>query len=361
MVTRRMRFVRRPSLAAPLRSTNAAAFPFTTPFALSFSMPFLPRATAFAPGSIGNFGPGLDILGCAVEGAGDTVTAEWCDATEVVLLDPGHADLPKEADRHTAGIAAIDVVRRATALGTTHPARGIALRVRKGLPLAAGQGGSAASAVAGAVAVNALLGEPLGQAELLLAALAAEERVAGRHLDNVAPALLGGIVLVRSTDPVDVVALPVPRGLWIVLATPAQSLRTADGRDVLPREVTRGTAVYQAAQVAAVVAACHASDLALLGRAMEDRIAEPARASLLPGFGDAKDAALAAGAVGSSISGSGPTSFAICDSERTAGNVARAMCAAYERAGLACVARVTRPDRQGVRLEAPAAAPAGSR
>ena len=121
-------------------------------------MAFLACATVYAPGSIGNLGPGLDVLGCAVEGAGDAVVAQWHDQPGLVILDPGHPDLPRQAEQHASGIAALGVIRRATALGITHPARGIALSVRKGLPLAAGQGGSAASAVAGALAVTASSG-----------------------------------------------------------------------------------------------------------------------------------------------------------------------------------------------------------
>jgi homoserine kinase len=316
-------------------------------------MPFLTRVTAYAPGSIGNLGPGLDVLGCAVEGAGDVVVAEWTDEPGIVLRDPGHPTLPATAARHASGIAAMAVVRRATTLGTTHPAHGIALTVHKGLPLAAGQGGSAASAVAGAVAVNELLGAPLGRDELLAAALVAEAEVAGRHLDNVAAALIGGIVLVRSTDPMDLVSLPVPDRLWIVLASPAQQLRTADARSVLPKEVPRDVALHQAAQVGAIVAACHANDVTLLARAIDDRIAEPARAPLLPGFARAKRAALDAGALAMSISGAGPTAFALCGNPQDAAAAAQAMCAAYDTAGLKAVARVTRPDRTGARLELP--------
>ncbi len=314
-------------------------------------MPFSTRATAFAPGSIGNFGPGLDILGCAVDVGGDTVEATWCDEPGVSILDPGHATLPTEAQRHASGIAALDVLRRASALGGTTLTRGVGLRVQKGLPLSAGQGGSAASAVAGAVAVNALLGAPLTATDLLAAALAAEAVVAGRHLDNVAPSLLGGLVLVRSLEPIDVIALPVPRHLRLVLAVPAQQLRTADARAALPSNIARVDALHQAAQVGAIVAACYSGDLAQLGRAIDDRIAEPVRARLLPGFADAKRAALDAGALGVSISGAGPTSFAVCASDAIAAVVAPAMCAAYEASGLSCVAGVSRVDRLGARVQ----------
>ena len=182
-------------------------------------MPFSLRATARAPGSIGNLGPGLDILGCAVEGACDSVTAEFVDQPGIVVLDAGHPELSTNPDEHASALAALAVVKRASSLGAM-PSSGIALRVTKGLPLSAGQGGSAASAVAGAVAVNALIGSPLGRDDLLEAALAAETRVAGRHLDNIAPSLMGGIVLIRSLDPIDVLSIPVPDNLYVVLARP---------------------------------------------------------------------------------------------------------------------------------------------
>lgn len=314
-------------------------------------MTFPVRASAYAPGSIGNLGPGLDILGCALEGAGDTVTAEFAASPGITVLDPGHPSLSTDPSQHASAIAALAVIRRATHLGATTPSGGIALRVSKGLPLSAGQGGSAASAVAGAHAVNALIGSPLSRDELLEAALFSETQLAGRHLDNIAPSQMGGIVLVRSIEPIDVVALPVPAALHIVLAFPEQRLRTADARAVLPVEVSLNIALHQAAQVAGIVAALHAGDLALLGRCIDDRIAEPARMPLLPGFQKAKFAALNAGALGVSISGAGPTAFALCDDEKVAGAVAQAMCDAYKKAGSECSARITRPDLTGARVE----------
>jgi homoserine kinase len=301
--------------------------------------------TAFAPGSIGNVGPGLDILGLAVAGEGDAVRAEWLDERGIRMLDPGHPELPREAERHTSGLAARAVLRRLADDATG--GRGIGLSVRKGLPLSGGQGGSAASAVAGAVAVNALLGGPLGPMELIEACLDAEEAVAGRHADNIAPSLLGGLVLIRSMDPLDVVRLPVPADLYVVLTKPEQRMRTAEARAVLPREVSREVALHQAAHVAAMVAALALEDYALLARSVDDRIAEPVRAGLLPGFAEAKAAALAAGALGSSISGSGPTAFALARGRENAERVAAAMAAAYRARGAKCSARVGPVDRDG--------------
>jgi homoserine kinase len=304
--------------------------------------------TAFAPGGVGNIGPGLDILGLAVAGAGDEVRAEWTRERGIQLRDPGDPSLPRDPARHTAALAAQAVL---AAAGERLEGRtGIALTVRKGLPLAGGQGGSAASAVAGAVAANALLGAPLGRAELLAACLVAEEIVAGRHLDNIAPSLLGGIVLIRCMEPMDIVKLPVPEELTVVLVRPEQSLRTADARAVLPVTVLRDIAIHQAAQVGAIVAALAGSDYDLLGRAIDDRIAEPVRASLLPGFAEAKAAALGAGALGSSISGSGPTAFALARGPETGARVAEAMVAAYAAAGHRAAARVAPVDRVGARL-----------
>jgi homoserine kinase len=301
--------------------------------------------TGFAPGSVGNVGPGLDILGLAVAGDGDAVRAEWLAEPGVRMLDPGHPELPREAERHTAGLAARAVLARAgpdRARG-----RGIGLSVRKGLPLSGGQGGSAASAVAGAVAVNALLGDPLGRMELIEICLDAEEAVAGRHADNVAPALLGGIVLIRAMAPLDVVRLPVPADLYVVLARPEQRMRTAEARAVLPREIPLAVALHQAAHVAAMVAALALDDYDLLTRAVDDRIAEPARSRLLPGFAEAKSAALAAGALGSSISGSGPTAFALARGPESADRIAAAMAGAYRARGMACQVRAGPVDRAG--------------
>jgi homoserine kinase len=305
------------------------------------------RVAAFAPGGVGNVGPGLDILGLAVTGLGDTVRAEWVSTPGIEILDPGHPELPREADRHTAGLAAREVLDRVAGRAG---GRGIGLWVRKELPLCGGQGGSAASAVAAAVAVNALLGEPLDRAALLDVCLAAEEAVAGRHADNIAPALLGGIILIRSVDPLELVQLPVPADLYVVLARPDQRMRTADARAVLPREIPRALALHQAAQVGALVAALASDDYELLGRAIDDRIAEPARAPLLPGFSEAKAAALEAGALGSSISGSGPTVFALTRGREVGERVALAMSRSYAARGQRAEVRVAQVDRAGARV-----------
>jgi homoserine kinase len=310
------------------------------------------RQRATAPGGIGNLGPGLDVLGCAVSGLRDEVTAQWSDAPGVTLLDPGHPELPNAPARHTAAIAAAAVLAHARRRGVALPAQGVALTVRKGLPLSGGQGGSAASAAAGASAANALLGAGLDVDALLACCLDAEAKVSGRHLDNIASALLGGIVLVRSLDPIDVLRLPTPTGLRLVIAHPAQRLSTAQSRRALPATVARDVMTHQMAQVAAMVAACYRDDLPLFGRALDDRYAEPARAPLIPGFVEAKRAALDAGALGASISGAGPSTFAIVGDSETAARVGLAMRAAYDALGIACSTRIAEVDQEGTIVRA---------
>ncbi len=304
------------------------------------------RVGAYAPGSIGNVGPGFDILGMAIAGRGDTVIVERRAKPGVVIKDPGHADLPTDPELHTAAVAAMEVIKLAGAQDEV----GIELTVHKGLSLTAGQGGSAASAVAAAVATNGLLHNPLWPTGLIGACLVAEERVSGRCIDNVAASLFGGLVLVRSEQPLEIVKLPVPPNLRMVLALPDYQLETAVGRTCIPDSVPLTIAMHQAAQVGALVAACYQRDLGLLGRAIDDRIAEPSRAHLLPGFREAKAAALDAGALGVSVSGSGPSAFALAHSESSGEAIAKAMADAYRDAGFGCSTRVTHVDHLGARL-----------
>jgi homoserine kinase len=312
----------------------------------------MPNAvTAVAPGSIGNFGPGLDVLGCALTGAADRVTVRRVAGTGIALVAPGAAELPRDGTRHAATLAA-DAVRRRAGV-----AAGLAVSCEKGLPLAGGQGGSAASAVAAAVATNRVLGDPLSHRELLACCLDVEATVAGRHLDNLAPSLLGGIVLVRSLDPIDVQPLPVPRALRIALALPRQQLATATARAALPAAVPREAVVRQLASVAAVVHALHTGDLEQLGAAMLDAIAEPARAPLIPGFVEARRAALANGALGATISGAGPTIFALAADDAMAQCAAQAMHDTFATLGIACTVRVARVDEAGAQIVAEEASP----
>lgn len=223
----------------------------------------------------------------------------------------------------------------------------LALVLHKRLPVASGLGSSAASAVAAVVAIDEALGAPLGEEGRLAAAAEAEGHASGAaHLDNVAPILAGGVRLIAFGERVR--ALPWPEDLLFVVVSPALELETRAARAVLPREVPLPLAVAHAQNLAALVHALHADDRALLAATLRDLLAEPFRAPLVPGFAAVQAAALAAGALGCSLSGAGPAVFAVAasaDAER----VAAAAEGAWRAAGVACRARICAADRRGAR------------
>jgi homoserine kinase len=209
-------------------------------------------------------------------------------------------------------------------------------------------GSSSASAVAAAVAVNAVYGSPLAKRDLLPMCLAGEAAVSGYHADNVAPALLGGITLICGTSADRIYALPVPENLYFALITPDVAVPTSEARAVLPKEIPLKLLVAQTAEVARAVDALYRGDLCALGAAMEaDIIVEPARKHLMPYLDECRAAAKAAGAFGLCISGAGPTLAAVCDSRAAAELVAVALRAVYDAAGMVSVGRVTGVSRDG--------------
>jgi homoserine kinase len=301
------------------------------------------KAAAFAPGSIGNVGPGFDVLGLAIEGVGDRVSIELTggDACIDSITGVDAALVPLDPRRNTAAIAAIAWLR---AHGDP---RNPILTIDKGLPLSGGLGGSAASSVAGAFAAALAMRSETTPIELAAAALQGEMTVSGEHLDNIAPSILGGLALSRSVRPIDIVALIVTADWRLALVTPDVRIRTKAAREVLPATSVRAMWVQQMANTAGVVHAFAIGDGELLRRALEDRYAEPHRAAFIPHFDAVKRAAIEAGAFACAISGSGPTLVAICIDDAVAHDVAAAMQAAF--GSVASVARVSPIARQGVR------------
>jgi len=281
--------------------------------------------TAFAPATVSNVACGFDVLGFALHEPGDIVTAAFSPAGGVTIAEICGDDgrLPREASRNTAGVAAQAL------LDAVGDRRGVTLTIRKGLPLSSGLGGSAASAVAAVIAVNALVGAGASLETVMACAFEGERIGAGSaHGDNIAPAVYGGFVLVRVPNPPDVVRLPVPAGLTAVVVHPDLEIETAKARALLGTHVPLADAIREWANLGAFVDALHRSDFELLSRSLEDTIAEPRRASLLPGLAAIKQAAVDAGALGCSLSGSGPSLFALCRSSADGERVAGAMAAA---------------------------------
>ena len=306
-------------------------------------------ATAFAPATVSNVACGFDVLGFALDEPGDEVTATLTGSgVTIAAIDGDGGRLPRDGAKNTAGVAAQALLHR---LGEM---RGVALTIKKGLPLSSGLGGSAASAAAAVVAVNALFGGTASRDVLIECALEGERLGAGSsHADNIAPCICGGFVLVRSSHPPDIVTLPVPAGLTAVVIHPDLEIETAKARALLGTTVALGDAVKQWANLGAFVHAVHTGDFALLSRSLEDTIAEPRRAPLVPGLAAIKQAAKDAGALGSSLSGSGPSLFALCRGDETATRVAAAMNAAIQQhIGGESQTYISRISGQGARVVA---------
>lgn len=290
-------------------------------------------ATAFAPASVSNLACGFDVLGMALDAPGDRVTARRSAGSGVTGIEVRGDDgrVPRDPASNSAGVAAqalLDELEREPDDGEPP---GIALEVRKGVPVAGGIGSSGASAVAAAVAADRLLPGERPRALLLRCAVEGERAACGsRHADNVAPSLYGGLVLVRSAAEADVIELPVPAGLAVAVVRPHVEVETREAREALGESVPLEDAVTQGANLGALVAGLFREDLDLIARSLVDVIAEPARAHLVPGYRAARDAALGAGALGANLSGSGPSIFALCRSGPGARDAGRAMQEALE-------------------------------
>ena len=316
-----------------------------------------------APATIGNIACGFDVFGMAVESPSDVVVARATTEPGVTIqrITGEAGPLPTDPARNSAGAAAqavLEMARSSATAGAMAPdsgiaAAGVVIELRKGIPLAGGMGGSASSAVAGAVAADRAIGAGLSRRQLLRCALVGELAGSGSPAaDNVAPALHGGIVLVLPGRSPHVVELPVPPELWAVVVRPHLETRTEDARRVLGEHVPLQAAVTQWANTAAFTAGLYTSDWDLISRSIRDVVAEPLRAGRVPGFAQAREAALGRGALGFSLSGSGPSVFALCRGGAAAEQVAQGIREAFgETAATECEAYVSPVNRRGARVE----------
>jgi homoserine kinase len=287
--------------------------------------------TAFAPATVANVSCGFDILGFAIGEMGDRVRVALSDhaGLRVVSIVGDGGRLPLEPEKNTCTVAIQAFLDR------LNSDQGLDIALIKGLPLGSGMGSSAASAAAALMAVNELMGRPFTKSELVPFAMEAERIACGAaHADNVAPSILGGFVLIRDYAPLDIVKLPVPEGLYTTLIHPHIELRTADSRSVLRRQISLQDAVVQSGNIAGLISALYTSDLKLLGRSLKDVIAEPYRALLIPGFYELREAIQKVGALGSGISGSGPTLFVLSESQEIAESAAKKAEEVYAAIGL---------------------------
>jgi homoserine kinase len=309
-------------------------------------------ATAFAPATVANVGVGFDILGFAVDGVGDRVRVTRMETPGVRIAVSGMPDsdaIPKDPAKNTAGVPLLGL------LAELRPGFGLSVEIEKGIPLGSGLGGSAASAVGAVVAANRLLPEPLPIEALLRFALEGEAVASGaKHADNVAPCLFGGLTLTGPGDAPEVVRVPFPKALHCALVHPAMRLDTREARAALAADLPLKLHVLQSVRLATFLTGCATGELALIRRGLDDLLIEPQRAKLIPGFAAVKQAALASGGpgevLGCTISGAGPSLFALTADAASAARAVSAMIAAFEAAGLSAEGWVSPVGGAGARL-----------
>ncbi|PWJ44976.1 homoserine kinase [Sediminitomix flava] len=299
----------------------------------------------FAPATVANVACGYDVLGLALGQPGDEVIIKKSDKAGVRITEITGDDgrLPTDPLKNTVGIS---VIKYLEAIGAKE--QGLEITLHKKMPFGSGLGSSAASTVAGVFAANELLGKPLTQENLLPFAMEGERVACGSaHADNVAPALYGGIVLIRSYKPLDVIKLPVPSELYVTVVHPHIEVATKDARQILKSNISFQRAIEQWGNVGGLVAGLYQEDYDLISRSLKDVVVEPVRSILIPGFESVKQAALDNGALGGSISGSGPSIFSLCKGEEIAGQVAEAKRKAFSEIGIHCDVYVSPVNQAG--------------
>jgi homoserine kinase len=279
------------------------------------------RATAFAPATVANVGVGFDILGFALNGLGETATVEIMPGNPTVVIDPidGYPQLPTDPLQNTATVGLVQLIR------DLKLPFGFKVTLKKTIPIGSGLGGSSTSAVAAIVAANSLLKKKLTNHQLISYALLGESVASGsRHADNIAPCVEGGLVFVEKAQVVSTIKIKTPAQLRCVLVLPKLTINTKDARKLLKDSVFLSAFVQQTSNLAGFILGCQSGDFDLICRSLNDTVIEPQRAHLISGFADFKASALAAGALGCSISGSGPAIFALANSQKAAERIEKA-------------------------------------
>lgn len=289
------------------------------------------RINVFAPASVANVGCGYDVLGFALEGLGDFLTIERVRSKGLEIVEIlGSTDIPKDPLKNVATVAGNALLQ---AFGTY--TGGFRFKIKKMVKAGSGLGSSASSSSAAVFGLNELLGRPFSKTELVQFAGEGERVASGKvHYDNVAASIFGGFTLVRSSDPLDIVELNFPSELYVVIAHPQVEVKTSDAKRMLKDEVSLSNAITQWANLSGLTVGLLKGDFSLIGRSMSDVIAEPARSLLIPFYKEAKASALDAGALGSNIAGSGPSIFCLCEGEKVALQVRKALESVYAESSL---------------------------
>lgn len=300
----------------------------------------------FCPGTIANVSCGFDVLGLCLSTTGDQMVVRKVETPGVKITKIVGQDLPLATEKNVAGVAVLSMLEKLN--NTTD---GFEIEIYKNIKPGSGIGSSAASSAGAVYGVNELLGKPYSNHDLITFAMKGEELASGvPHADNVAPALLGGFTLVRSTAPLDVIKLNTPSQLYATVIHPQIEVKTADARQILKSNLRLKTAIKQWGNIGALVSALYTEDYELLSRSLQDDIIEPIRSILIPAFDLVKEESKKAGALGSGISGSGPSIFALSKGEATALKVAEAMKKVYDKVGVSYDVHISKINDQGIKI-----------
>ena len=312
---------------------------------LDFNTTIMNEIKIFCPATIANLSCGFDVLGLCLETAGDEMIIRKSAEKGIRITKIVGADLPLETEKNVAGVAALAM------LEAVETEFGFEIEIYKHIKAGSGIGSSAASSAGAVFGINELLGRPFTRKELVLFAMQGEKLASGNaHADNVAPALLGGFTLVRSSNPLDIIRIESPSKLYATVVHPQIELKTSDARSVLKQTVSLKSAIIQWGNVGGLIAGLYTKDYDLIGRSLHDEIVEPLRSVLIPGFALIKKTAYENGALGSGISGSGPSIFALSKGKETAEKIAKAMSAIYDQMNLPYEIHVSKVNPDGVRI-----------
>lgn len=299
----------------------------------------------FAPATVANLSCGFDVLGCCLESVGDEMLLRKNSSREIKITRITGQDLPMEADKNVAGVAIRALLKE---LKST---QGFDIEIYKKIKSGSGIGSSAASSAGAVFAANKLLKEPFSLIDLIPFAMEGERLASGNaHADNVAPALLGGFSLIKSYDPLEVLKLPNPPDLRMVILHPLIEVKTKDSRSIIKQNVSLQKAIKQWGNLGALVSALYSNDYDLLGRSLKDEIVEPVRSMLIPFFDDLKIIARDSGALGFGISGSGPSVFALCKGEASAETVRQSIQNFYQEKEIDFDLHLSKIGNQGVKI-----------
>ncbi|MFC2110372.1 homoserine kinase [Bacteroidota bacterium] len=299
----------------------------------------------FCTATIANVSCGFDVLGLALDNVGDEMIVRKVSKKGVRITKIVGQDLPLETHKNVAGVAALAM------LAKVDSDYGFEIEIYKNIKPGSGIGSSAASSAGAVFGINELLGRPFSNHDLVEFAMQGERLASGvAHADNVAPALLGGFTLVRSTEPLDVLKIHTPKELYATVIHPQIEVKTSDAREILRSSVALKTAIKQWGNVGGLISGLYTEDYDLIGRSLEDHIVEPIRSILIPAFDSVKSESLKAGALGAGISGSGPSIFALSKGFENATNVAVAMKTVYEKVGIEYDVHISKINTQGIKI-----------